>query len=98
MLLDKCLLREICWFEMFNPFVSNAPFFHPLETSENFMVFGGFQGVEKGCTGNEWVHEVVTENYHYNLQDQPYTLQLHINFNCTKRMCSIIAFSHFLLF
>ena len=29
--------------------VSNAPFFYPLKTSENF------QGVEKGCIENKWV-------------------------------------------
>ena len=39
----------------FNPFFPNAPFFYPLETSENRKVFGYFQGVEKGCIGNGWV-------------------------------------------
>ena len=36
-----------------NPFAPNAPFLYPLKTSENLK---GFQGVEKGCTGNEWVN------------------------------------------
>ena len=37
-----------------NPFVPNAPFLYPLQTSENLTVFC-FQGVEKGYIGNEWV-------------------------------------------
>ena len=41
-----------------NPFVPNALFFYPLKTSENRRVFGCFQGVEKGCLGNEWVNSV----------------------------------------
>ena len=32
----------------FNPFVPNAPFLYPLKIC--------FQGVEKGCIGNEWVN------------------------------------------
>ena len=39
-----------------NPFVPNAPFLYPLKTSENF--FWCFQGVDKGCIGNEWVNHV----------------------------------------
>ena len=39
----------------FNPFVPNAPFLYPLKTTENRKVFWYFQGVEKGCIGNEWV-------------------------------------------
>ena len=38
----------------FNPFVPNAPFLYLLKTSENHKVFC-FQGVDKGCIGNEWV-------------------------------------------
>ena len=41
--------------EIFNPFVPNASFLYPLKTSENRNVFWCFQGVEKGCIGNEWV-------------------------------------------
>ena len=41
--------------EQFNPFVPNVPFLYPVKTSENLMVFGCFQGVEKGCIGNELV-------------------------------------------
>ena len=37
-----------------NPFVPNAPFFYPLKTAENLSVFWCFQGIEKGCIGNEW--------------------------------------------
>ena len=32
------------------------PFSTPLKTSENLTVFRCFQGVEKGCIGNEWVN------------------------------------------
>ena len=38
-----------------NPFVPNVPVLCPLKTSENRKVFSCFQGVEKGCIGNEWV-------------------------------------------
>ena len=38
-----------------DPFFLNAPFLHPLETSENRKVFCCFQGVEKWCIGNGWV-------------------------------------------
>ena len=38
----------------FNPFVPNGPFLYPLKTSENLAVFWCFQGVKKGCIGNEW--------------------------------------------
>ena len=34
----------------------NAPFLYHLKTSENRKVFWCFQGVEKGCIGNEWVN------------------------------------------
>ena len=40
-----------------NPFVPNAPFLYPLKTSENRKVYCYFQGVEKGCIGNEWVNK-----------------------------------------
>ena len=43
--------------EMVNPFVPNAPFPYPMKT-ENL-----FQGVEKWCIGNEWVHLLLWENY-----------------------------------
>ena len=41
-----------------NPFVPNAPFFYSLKTSENPKVFWCFQGVEKGCIGNEWLNKM----------------------------------------
>ena len=37
------------------PFVPNVSFLYYLKTSENRKVFCCFQGVEKGCIGNEWV-------------------------------------------
>ena len=39
---------------MLNPFFPNAPFLYPLKKSENRKFFC-FQGVEKGCIGNECV-------------------------------------------
>ena len=36
-----------------NPFVPNAPFLYPLKTSESLTIFCCFQGIEKGCIGNE---------------------------------------------
>ena len=46
-------MKEIIPTLQLNPFVPNAPFLYPLKTSENRKV----QGVEKGCTGNEWVNQ-----------------------------------------
>ena len=45
----------LIWF--IDPFFSNAPFLYPLKTSKNLKVFWCFQGVEKGCIGNEWVKD-----------------------------------------
>ena len=45
-----------CSYLQINPLVPKAPFPYPLKTSENFTVFLCFQGVEKGCIGNEWVN------------------------------------------
>ena len=42
---------------VFNPFVPNALILYPLKTSEN-LTFFCFQGVEKGCIGNKWVHDL----------------------------------------
>ena len=36
-------------------FFPNATFLYHLKTSENVKVFWCFQGVEKGCNGNEWI-------------------------------------------
>ena len=38
-----------------NTFVPNAPFLYPLKTTESLMVFWCFQGMAKGCIGNELV-------------------------------------------
>ena len=43
---------------MLNPFVPNAPFYYPLNTSENLPVFWCIQGVEKVCIGNKWVNQI----------------------------------------
>ena len=40
---------------LLNSFVPNAPFLYPLKLSENRKIISCFQGVEKGCIGNEWV-------------------------------------------
>ena len=49
-----------------SPFVPSVPFLYPLKTSESrkvyFIVFWCFQGVEKGCFGNEWVNTIVNQN------------------------------------
>ena len=42
-------------YNKFNSFVPNAPFLYHLKTSENLVLFWCFQGVEKGCVGNEWI-------------------------------------------
>ena len=47
----------------FKPFVPNAPFLYPLKTSENLTVF---QGLEKGCIGNEWVKEKIKNLFNLN--------------------------------
>ena len=44
----------------FNPFAPNAPFPYPLTPSETLTIFWCFQGVEKGCIGNEWVNVTFT--------------------------------------
>ena len=46
----------ICSSTLFNLFVPNAPFLYPLKTSEKRTVCWCFQGVEKGCIGDEWVN------------------------------------------
>ena len=53
------ILLQHKWIEpslTFNIFVPNAPFLYLLKTSENLTAFLCFQGVEKGCIGNEWVN------------------------------------------
>ena len=45
------------WELSINPFISNATFLYPMKTSENLTVFWCFQGVEKGCIGNEWIKD-----------------------------------------
>ena len=47
--------QEIIQSEFNLAFVPSLPFLYPLKTSENRKVFWCFQGVEKGCIGNEWV-------------------------------------------
>ena len=58
----KIVFNELCTQELIllNPFVPDALFFQPLKTSENLAVFWCFQGVEKGCIGNEWVKRCFT--------------------------------------
>ena len=60
--LNKLLGSSLSYFEnqdIINPFAPNALFLFPLKTSENRKVFRCFQGVEKGCIGNEWVNDVI---------------------------------------
>ena len=54
----KFIVPNFSLFEMntdlqrINPFVVNAQFLYPLETSENLTIFWYIQGVEKGSIGN----------------------------------------------
>ena len=43
---------------LFNPFVPNTIFLYTLKTSGNLTGFWCFQGLEKGCIGNEWADKV----------------------------------------
>ena len=61
------MIRSYFWISgllrknMINPFVPDATFVYPLKTPEK--VFWCFQGVEKGCIGNEWInHDFVIFN------------------------------------
>ena len=75
--------RHSPWF--FNPFVANAPFLYHLKASENSTVFWCFQGVEKGCIGNEWVNmKVVIEIVIF--QTLIYFSWI-ITFQCVKTVC-----------
>ena len=54
---------QVLWYEYcnslacdFNPFVPNASFLYPWKQQKT-VSFCCFLGVEKGCTGNEWVKE-----------------------------------------
>ena len=50
-LLENITSRSSVCFLIFNPFVPNALFIYP----QDLTVFWCFQGLEKGCIGNEWV-------------------------------------------
>ena len=50
------ILQREAFYRQINPFVSNAPFFCPLKTSEKLTVFSCFQGLEKEIIGKEWVN------------------------------------------
>ena len=43
-------------FALTHSFLTKTPFLYPLKTSEDLTVFCCFQGLEKGCIGNEWVN------------------------------------------
>ena len=47
-------IKAFLFVSHFNSFVPNALFLFPLKTPENRKVFWCFQGIEKGCIGNEW--------------------------------------------
>ena len=47
-----------------NPFVPDVTFLYPRKTLGNPTVFWCFQGVERGCIGNEWVHNKVIQFYY----------------------------------
>ena len=50
-----CLQAHNCLLNLLNPFVPNTVFLYRLKTLQNRKIFWCFQGVEKGCFGNEWV-------------------------------------------
>ena len=52
--------------QVINPFVPKAPLLYPLKTSENLTVFCCFQGLEKGCIGNERVNVALLVTHIYN--------------------------------
>ena len=54
---NKNFMRRICnkISKLINPFVPNAPYGY----APNLTVFWCFQGVEKGCIGNEWVKKTL---------------------------------------
>ena len=54
---------EYCTFIWLNPFVPNAPFLYPLQTSENRKVFRCFQGVEKGALGTNGFNDGLGDEY-----------------------------------
>ena len=58
----RLILSNTYYSSIFHPFVTNARFLYPLKTSENFMVFWCFKGVQKRCIGNKWV---LTKNCDY---------------------------------
>ena len=61
---------------IFNPFIPNAPFLYPLKASENLAVFWCFQGLEKGCIGNELVElqRILFQSFAMAYQDKTYDL------------------------
>ena len=69
-----------------NLFVPNAPFLYPLKMSENRKVFGCFQGVEKGCIGNECVKRFIFAQRasKTNHKVNPFIPRSHINQFCTN--------------
>ena len=46
----------------FKPFIQNVPLLYPLKTLENLTFLWCFQGVEKGCIGNNWVKIQITNH------------------------------------
>ena len=65
------------------PFVPNEPFLYPPKTSENFY---DFQGVEKGCNGNDWVIVESGEGH------VTYVIMIHC---ARKSMCDSSLSTHF---
>ena len=57
-------------------FFSSEPSVYPLKTLENLTVFWCFQGVDKGCIGNEWVkHKIALNPLSANPAKWPNTLK-----------------------
>ena len=52
----RLTICRMTFITIINPFIPKTPFLYHLKTSDNLTIFWCFQGVEKGCIGNEWVN------------------------------------------
>ena len=100
------LYRQFWDYKPISPFFSNALFFYPLKTSEKRKVFRYFQGVEKGCIGNEWVKKhsdirIVTRSIcGRSIRRRSSSVQVHVitNFRRAIHFVDLHIFSHCRIF
>ena len=99
------LYRQFWDYKPISPFFSNALFFYPLKT-EKRKVFRCFQGVEKGCIGNEWVKKhsdirIVTRSIcGRSIRRRSSSVQVHVitNFRRAIHFVDLHIFSHCRIF